>query len=66
MKEKRSTLGYSNKLDYISEYTKENYDRINLTVPKGLREQYKAEAERRGMSISKLFTTAVDEYIERH
>ena len=66
MKETRSTLGYSNKLDYIAEYQKENYDRINLTVPKGQREYYKAEADKRGMSVSKLFTTAADEYIERN
>ena len=66
MKEKRSKLGYNNKLDYIAEYQKENYDRINLTVAKGLREHYKAEAEKRGLSISKMFLTAVDEWLSRN
>ena len=66
MKEKRSTLGYMNKLDYINEYGKENYDRINLTVPKGLREFYKGEADKRGLSVSKMFTNAVDEWLSRN
>jgi hypothetical protein len=66
MKEKRSSLGYINKLEYIGEYGKANYDRINLTVPKGLREFYKNEADKRGLSISKLFTTAADDWLSRN
>jgi hypothetical protein len=66
MKEKRSALGYSNKLEYINEYQKEKYDRMNLTVAKGLREQYKAEADKRGLTVSKMFTTAVDEWLSRN
>jgi hypothetical protein len=66
MREKRSPLGYSNKLDYINEYGKANYDRINLSVPKGLREHYKVEAEKRGLSISKMFTTAADDWLSRN
>jgi len=66
MAEQRSSKGKENKLAYIREYSKEKYDRINLTVAKGMREHYKDIAESRGMTISSLFTTAVDEYIENH
>jgi hypothetical protein len=66
MNEKRTSLGYINKLEYIGEYHKENYDRINLLVPKGLRAVYKEEAAKRGLSISKLFTTAADDWLSRN
>lgn len=64
--EKRTKEGYSNKLGYIREYTKATYDRINLYVPKGAREDYKNKANSRGMSVTALFVAAVDEYIQRH
>lgn len=66
MKEKRSSLGYINKLEYINQYGKEFYDRINLSVPKGLRAVYKEEADKRGMTVSKMFTTAVDDWLSRN
>lgn len=55
-----------NKLKYIREYTKEKYDRLNLTAPAGAREYYKEEAARLGMSLSNFFLVAADEYLERH
>ena len=66
MAEKRTAQGKADKLEYIREYTKEKYDRLNLIVPKGMKEHYKAQAESRGLSISSFFTNAADEYIERH
>ena len=66
MKEKKTGLGYSNKLDYIREYSEEKYERINLSVPKGMKQHYKSEADKRGLTISKLFTIAADDYIENH
>lgn len=66
MAEKRSSAGKENKLAYIREYSKEKYDRINLTVNKGFREHYKSLAEAQGLSISAFFTRAADEYIANH
>ena len=47
-------------------YQKENYDRINLAIPKGKREYYKAEAKKLGYeSVNKFIISAMDEKIER-
>jgi len=45
---------------YINAFQKENYDRINLLVPKGAKEKYAAMAKERGMSISEFFRYAAD------
>lgn len=34
---------------YKENYSRENYDRIQLVTPKGTRDQLKAEADRRGL-----------------
>ena len=47
-------------------YQKENYDRINLTMPKGKRDYYKSEAKKLGYdSVNKFIISAMDEKIER-
>ncbi len=43
-----------------------HYERINLTVPIGKRDDYKALAEHLEMSVNQLFVTAVQEYAENH
>ena len=45
-------------------YLAKAYDRINLAVHKGDREKYKQFADAHGMSLNKLFITAVNKYIE--
>jgi len=45
-------------------YLAKAYDRINLAVHKGDREKYRQFADAHGMSLNKLFITAVDKYIE--
>lgn len=41
------------------------YDRINLTVPKGRKEEIQAEAERRGQSVNGFINSLLDEALER-
>ena len=57
---------YNHRLDYIQKYSKENYDRINLTVKKGLKEYFKEYAAQIGENLSSFFVIAANEYIERH
>ncbi len=45
-KEKKDAIAYNNK------YNKESYDRVNLTIPKGKKEEVQAEAQRRGESVN--------------
>lgn len=47
----------------VNRYMAKNYDRINLAVPKGSRDRYKAVAERLGISVNQLFIQAVEEFI---
>ena len=57
-----SEQAYENKKRYIAEYTKAKYDRITIQVPKGKKEYYKALAEAKGMSLTELFITAVENF----
>lgn len=41
------------------------YDRINLTVPKGKKEQLQAHAAARGESVNGFINRAIDEALER-
>ena len=43
----------------------ENYDRINLTVPKGQKDVIRAHAEARGESVNGFIGRAIDETMER-
>lgn len=47
----------------VNRYMSKNYDRINICVPKGERDRYKALAARLGMSVNQLFVQAVEHYI---
>ena len=64
--EKRSKTGYANKLDYIQEYNKSTYDNLHLRIKKGTKEEYKAAADKLGMSLAGLVVAAVDDYIQQH
>lgn len=41
-----------NQSKYIQQYTKENYDRVVLQLPKGQRERIKAKAKENGLSMN--------------
>ena len=49
-----------------TEYLKGHYDYIRVNVPKGEREKIKAYAESQGMSVNKLFLTALEEFKKNH
>jgi len=43
----------------------ERYDRIQLVVPKGRKEDIKKEAERRGESVNSFINGLIDEALDR-
>ena len=49
----------------VHKYVKANYDRMELTVPKGRKDEIKAHAESRGQSVNGFIITAIDEKMER-
>lgn len=49
----------------VNKYVKSNYDRINVTMPKGKRETIKAHAEAQGESVNAFINRAVSEAMER-
>ncbi len=49
----------------VNRYIAQNYDRVNLTVPKGKKEDIKAHAEVQGESMNEFINRAIDETIQR-
>lgn len=49
----------------VHKYVKANYDRMELTVPKGQKEAIKAHAEAQGESVNGFINRAIDETMER-
>ena len=49
----------------VHKYVKQNYDRLELTVPKGRKAEIKAHAEARGESVNAFVNRAIDETMER-
>ncbi len=52
--QKRATLKYRTKA----------YDRIEITIPKGEKEAYKAQAEKRGMSLNAYIISLIEKDME--
>lgn len=50
---------------YNSEYRKKNYDRIEVTLPKGERDRLRSLAAAAGQSVSEYILQAVNERAER-
>lgn len=48
------------------QYLKDNYEYIRVYVPKGQRNEIKAYAQSRGLSMNKLLITALEEYRKNH
>lgn len=46
----------------VNKYMKENYDRINLTVPKGQKDIIKADASKYGLSVNQFIIQAIDQF----
>lgn len=49
----------------VHKYVKANYDRQELTMPKGKKELIKAHAESKGESVNAFINRAIDETMER-
>lgn len=49
----------------VNKYMAANYDRINLTVPKGKREEIREHADGRGESVNGFINRAITETVER-
>lgn len=49
-----------------TKFKKAHYERIRITVPIGQRDEIKAYAEAQGLSVNKLFLTALEEYRKNH
>ena len=49
----------------VHRYVKKNYDRIEVTAPKGRKEQIKAHAEQHGESVNAFINRAINETIAR-
>ena len=49
-----------------AKYKDKVYDRIAVNIPKGERDKWKYEAEKRNLSLKRLIVCGVEEYIENH
>lgn len=49
----------------VAKYKKENYDQIQLRVPKGCKDEIKAHAESQGESLNTFINRAISETTER-
>ena len=49
----------------VNKYMKDNYDRVNLTLPKGQKDRIKAHAEARAESVNAFINRAIDETMAR-
>lgn len=49
----------------VNKYMKDNYDRVNLTLPKGQKDRIKAHAESRCESVNAFINRAISETLER-
>ena len=50
---------------YRNSWIAEKLDRVNLTMPKGNKEQVKETADRLGLSLNAYINLAIDERMER-
>jgi hypothetical protein len=65
MARNKNTVGYANKLKYINEYNKENYEKITVQVKKGIRKQYQDMAADLNMSFKEFMLEAMEEYYKK-
>lgn len=49
----------------VNKYVKNNYDRINVTFPKGRKEELRSHAMARGESLNAFIVRAVNEAVKR-
>ncbi|MGN0628879.1 MAG: Arc family DNA-binding protein [Oscillospiraceae bacterium] len=49
----------------VNKYVKNNYDRINLTMPKGKKEIIQTAAKKNGMSVNSFINSAIEEKLKQ-
>lgn len=49
----------------VNKYVKQNYDRINVTMPKGKKEEYKVQANAKGMSLNSYIISLIEADISK-
>ena len=49
----------------VNKYVKNNYDRVNVTMPKGKKETIQAHAVAQGESVNGFINRAIDHEMER-
>jgi len=49
----------------VNKYMANNYDRVNLTLQKGRKDEIKAHADKKGESLNGFINRAIDETVER-
>lgn len=54
-----------NKTAYKNKFISENYDRVNLTVPKGMKEKITEHAKNHSESVNGFINRAIQETMER-
>lgn len=58
-------MAENKKSEYRNDWISKTYDRINLTVPKGRKDEVKAHAETQGESLNAFINRAILETMER-
>ena len=58
-------MGGKNSPESINRYMKKAYDRLNVLVPKGRRDEIKAAASAAGESMNQYIVTAIDQRMDR-
>ncbi len=54
-----------NQIEYINNYIKKKYDRINLVVPAGNKQVIKSRAEQKGKSVNQYINDLIDEDLKK-
>ena len=49
----------------VNKYVRENYDRVNVNMPKGKKEKIQEQAALCGMSVNAFINAAIDEKLNR-
>ena len=53
-----------NQIKYQNDYNKQNYDDVRIAVKKGLKPKWQEAAKKKGVSLARFITTAVDAYMQ--
>lgn len=49
----------------VNKYVKQNYDRVNVTMPKGKKDIYKVHAQSKGMSLNAYIISLIEADMEK-